>query len=73
MKPALDYFQPLIVVLASDAVDQPMLAIDPARPPTLPLASQRFGFSGSAKRRAPAFFNEPVYAFEFARAAALPE
>src|SRR5436190_19147794 len=59
---ALRHFQRLRVALPRDSVDQPMLLVDPARPPTGQIASQRLRLSGAAKRIAHASLQKGVEA-----------
>ena len=55
-----------------DAVDQPVLSINPARPPAGQTPPERLGLASPHERGAGAFFDQPIQAFELFAVMLLP-
>src|SRR5437868_11361573 len=55
---ALRHFQRLRLAFAAHPVDQPMLLVDPPRPPSREVAAEGLGLAGAAKRVAHAFLQQ---------------
>ena len=72
MIPALRHVQRLRVTFAGHALDQPMFAIDPARPPPAEVPAKWLGLARAAKGIAQAFLEEAVQAIEALRVFRLP-
>ena len=64
MIPALRNLHRLRVTTSHHAVNQPMLMVDPARPPARQIAAERFGFAGALERMAAAFLDQRVQLVE---------
>ena len=64
MIPALRNLHRLSVTTSRHAVNQPMLMVDPARPPARQIAAERFGFAGAFERMAAAFLDQRVQLVE---------
>jgi hypothetical protein len=58
--PALRHFEHLSSALADNAIDQPMLSVDPPRPPARQIAAEQLGLSGAAKWVARAFLEQRI-------------
>lgn len=61
MIPALRDLQGLRIAAARHTVHQPVLMVDPARPPARQVAAERFGFAGAFERMAAAFLDQRVW------------
>src|SRR4051812_27295279 len=72
MVPALRHFQRLRLALAADPIDQPLLPVDPTRPPAGEIAAQRLGLARPAEGVAHAFLEERVEPGEHLRIFGLP-
>lgn len=72
MVAALGDFEVLIGTLALDPVDQAILLRDPARPPALQIALQRFWLTHALEGGALAFFDEVVHPLEGLAVCTLP-
>jgi hypothetical protein len=59
---ALRDLEPLLVSLAGDPIDQTMLAIDPSRPPALPVLAKRLRLAESFEWGAHAILDQRIYA-----------
>lgn len=64
MIPTLRNLHPLRVTTSRHAVNQPMLMVDPARPPPRQITAERFGFAGAFERTAAAFLDQRVQLVE---------
>jgi hypothetical protein len=57
---ALDDFEPLLIAIAFDPIDQAIFAVDPPAPPALQALPKRFGLARPRERGSAAFLYENV-------------
>lgn len=72
MIPALRHLQRLRLPTARHAIHQPVLLIDPPRPPARQIAAERLGLAGALERMAAAFLDQGVQLVDDLRVMLLP-